>query len=45
MVKIITESTCDMDCSLLKDYDVSVIPLTVNLYNRLFQNGIDLGPD
>lgn len=42
MVKIITDSTCDMDRSLLKEYDVSVIPLTVNLDNRLFRDGIDL---
>lgn len=43
MVKIITDSTCDMDRSLLKEYGVSVIPLTVNLDNRLFRDGIDLG--
>jgi DegV family protein with EDD domain len=42
MVKIITDSTCDMDRTLLKEYDVSVIPLTVNLDNRLFRDGIDL---
>jgi DegV family protein with EDD domain len=42
MVKIITDSTCDMDRALLKKYDVSVIPLTVNLDNRLFRDGIDL---
>jgi len=42
MVKIITDSTCDMDANLLKEYDVSVIPSTVNLDNRLFRDGIDL---
>ena len=43
MVKIITDSTCDMDETLLKEFDISVIPLTVNLDNRLFRDGIDLG--
>ncbi len=45
MVKIITDSTCDLDGSLLQDYDISVIPLSVNLDGRVFRDGIDLGLD
>jgi DegV family protein with EDD domain len=43
MVKIITDSTCDMDESLLKEFDISVIPLSVNLDGKVFRDGIDLG--
>jgi DegV family protein with EDD domain len=45
MVKIITDSTCDMDKSLLREFGVDVIPLSVNLDNRIFRDGIDLSLD
>ena len=45
MVKIITDSTCDMDKSLFNEYGIEVIPLSVNLDNRIFRDGIDLSLD
>ncbi len=42
MVKIITDSTCDMDDALLKEFNIAVIPLTVHLDNRVFRDGIEL---
>lgn len=42
MVKIITDSTCDMDKALLEEFNISVIPLTVHLDNRIFRDGLDL---
>lgn len=45
MVKIITDSTCDMDDALLKEFDIAVIPLTVHLDNRVFRDGIELKLD
>ena len=45
MVKIITDSTCDMDDALFKEFDISVIPLTVHLDGRVFRDGIELKLD
>lgn len=42
MVRIITDSTCDMEKALLDEFEVSVIPLTVHLDNRVFRDGLDL---
>ncbi len=45
MVQIITDSTCDMDKSLFQEFNIAVIPLSVNLDGRVFRDGIDLGLD
>lgn len=45
MVKIITDSTCDMDDALFKEFNISVIPLTVHLDGRVFRDGIELKLD
>jgi DegV family protein with EDD domain len=45
MVQIITDSTCDMDKSLFQAFNIAVIPLAVNLDNRVFRDGIDLNLD
>jgi len=42
MVKIITDSTCDLEKSTLKEFDIAVIPLSVNLDGKVFRDGIDL---
>jgi DegV family protein with EDD domain len=42
MVKIITDSTCDLEKSTLQEFDIAVIPLSVNLDGKVFRDGIDL---
>jgi len=45
MVQIITDSTCDLEKSMLEEFDIAVIPLSVNLDGRQFWDGIDLTLD
>jgi DegV family protein with EDD domain len=45
MVQIVTDSTCDLDKSMCKDFNIAVIPLSVNLDGRVFRDGIDLSLD
>jgi DegV family protein with EDD domain len=45
MVQIITDSTCDMDKAMFQEFNIAVIPLSVNLDGRVFREGIDLNLD
>jgi DegV family protein with EDD domain len=45
MVQIVTDSTCDLEKSMCKDFNIAVIPLSVNLDGRIFRDGIDLSLD
>jgi DegV family protein with EDD domain len=42
MVKIITDSSCDLPESLLKQYDISVVPLIIKLNDIEYLEGVDL---
>ena len=41
-VKIITDSTCDLDAKTIEEKDVLVMPLYVNFTNASFLDGVDL---
>lgn len=43
-IKILTDSTCDLDQSALKKHDIYMIPLNVHFGERSFKDGIDLLP-
>lgn len=45
MVKIISDSTCDLSSELLQKYEVSVLPLHVILGESEFEDGQDICPD
>lgn len=45
MVKIISDSTCDLSEELLQKYDVSILPLHVILGERDCEDGRDISPD
>lgn len=45
MVKIISDSTCDLSEELLEKYEVSVLPLHVVLGERECEDGRDISPD
>jgi DegV family protein with EDD domain len=45
MVQIVTDSTCDLPKPILQEMNIAVIPLSVNLDNRIFRDGIDLSLD
>lgn len=44
MVKIISDSTCDLSEELLQKYNISVIPLSVNFGEEFAKDGIDATP-
>lgn len=44
-IKIITDSTCDLSKSLVKKYDIEVVPLTVNFGEEGFRDGLDISSE
>ena len=45
MVKILSDSTCDLSPELVKKYDIGIIPLYVRLGDKEFLDGVDITPD
>ncbi len=45
MVKIISDSTCDLSAALLERYDISILPLQVTLGDDSFEDGVNITPD
>ena len=45
MVKIISDSTCDLSQELLERYDISVLPLHILLGEKEYCDGVDITPD
>ena len=45
MVKIISDSTCDLSKDLLEKYDVEILPLHVILGDKDYQDGVTITPD
>lgn len=41
-IKIITDSTCDIEMSLQKELGIDILPLTVHFGDEEFQDGIDI---
>jgi DegV family protein with EDD domain len=45
MVKIISDSTCDLSKELLDRYDISILPLHIMLGDEEYEDGVDIKPD
>ena len=45
MVKIISDSTCDLSEDLLKKYDIDILPLHILLGDHEYRDGVDITPD
>lgn len=45
MVKIISDSTCDLSTELLQKYGISILPLHIILGDRECEDGHDISPD
>ena len=45
MVKIISDSTCDLSEDLIQKYDISILPLHIILGEQEFEDGIGITPD
>lgn len=44
MIKITTDSTCDLPEALLREYDITVLPLGIVKSEGLFRDGVDIHP-
>lgn len=44
MIKITTDSTCDLPEALLREYDITVLPLGIVMGERLYRDGADIHP-
>lgn len=38
-IKIIADSTCDLSKELLEQYDISIIPLSINVGDKSYMDG------
>lgn len=45
MIKIISDSTCDLSRELLEKYDISIVPLHIHLGDNEYEDGVDISPD
>ena len=41
-IKIVTDSTCDLPEDVIKKYDITVVPVYVNLGDHSYRDGVDL---
>ncbi len=44
-VIIASDSTCDLNAELIKRYDVRIEPLSVELGDKVYRDGVDVDPD
>lgn len=44
MVKIISDSTCDLSEELLKRYDITILPLHILLGEEEYLDGVNITP-
>ena len=45
MVKIISDSTCDLSKDLIEKYNIAIIPLHILLGENEYEDGVDITPD
>ena len=44
MIKITTDSTCDLPDALLRENDITVVPLGIVKGEKLYRDGVDIHP-
>ena len=44
-VIIASDSTCDLGPELIARYNIQILPLSVNLGNKIYTDGVDIDPD
>ena len=45
MIKIISDSTCDLSKDLIEKYDITILPLHIHLDEEEYQDGVTITPD
>ena len=43
-VKIIADSTCDLPADLLVQYDITILPLSINRDGQFYKDGVEITP-
>lgn len=44
-IKIVADSTCDLSPELIKQYDISIIPLCIIMGDKSYDDGLDISPE
>ena len=44
-IRIVTDSCSDLPPGAARDYDITVVPLYVNIGNETYRDGVEIGPD
>lgn len=44
-VIIASDSTCDLTPEIIQQYDIRIVPLSVNLGNKVYTDGVDVDPE
>ena len=45
MIKIISDSTCDLSKELIEKYNIEILPLHIHLGEEEYQDGVTITPD
>ena len=45
MIKIVTDSTCDLPAHLMREYDIKVVPINIQFGSETFAEGVTIDPD
>lgn len=45
MIKIVSDSTCDLSKELIEKYDIAILPLHIHLGEEEYQDGVTITPD
>lgn len=44
-IKIVTDSTIDLNQEVLKEYDITIVPLSITIDSKNYIDGVDITPD
>ena len=44
-IRIVTDSTADLDAADIEQYDITVVPLTINFGSESYRAGVDIQTD
>ena len=44
-IRIVTDSACDIPQNLVKEYDITVVPLYINIGEKSLLDGVELSRD
>lgn len=45
MIKLVSDSTCDLTPEIINKYNISIAPLTININDKIYKDKIDISAD